>query len=661
MPLYTYSPLDVGAGQIRLLALLPGEFHAPVLVAIETTYLTSQIIPPYNALSYSWGAVDDTVSIQVGEFGDDTLAIPRNLGIALPYLRHIERPRVLWIDAICIDQRNPEERGHQVERMADIFRMATQVIAWLGTGSDSSASAMRNLRMMGSHVEVDWKTLQMTPARKLECNVLFADLTVVLPYDETQLRAIWQLLNRSWFERLWVQQEIRLANGRAILKCGNKTIFWTHFRHAIFCLRTKMKAWEQPDFIKRLQSVYRMCELLHDQSIGELLRSTCHYKCSDPRDRIYGLLSLMASNGTKLEIQPDYRKTTRQVYSDLVLRVAQQLKHLEILRYCEMHDKVGTISMPSWVPDWTVEGQSDTIDWGNASGGVSCEVKRVDESILRVTGVYSAVIRYVQGMSEDIFSDEGLRWQILRWIDFIIKGGYNDTRGGRLSNSFSSTFCRSEFREIRSIKDYPSVQEAKSTFQSLFKHYLSNSWKEDFWLEPLPKHEHDKYLQRVRAAFKGRSCFRTGAGRIGLGPKAAKEGDLICIVLGCSVPLVLRPTSSGHLQIVGSAYVDYLMDGSAVLGLLPPHWQRFQRIIPGVGFSTAFQNTNDATGAYVSEDPRLGRVPSGWRRKNHDKDHLYSLFVHRETGEDSEEVGDPRLTLDAIQARGVELEIFDLV
>jgi hypothetical protein len=66
-------------------------------------------------------------------------------------------------------------------------------------------------------------------------------------------------------------------------------------------------------------------------------------------------------------------------------------------------------------------------------------------------------------------------------------------------------------------------------------------------------------------------------------------------------------------------------------------------------------------GAFYSEDPRLRPVAPGWRRKNHDKDHLYTLFVNKETGEDSEEAEDLRLTPDSIRARGVKVETIELV
>ena len=65
----------------------------------------------------------------------------RNLAEALQYLRYENRPCVLWIDAICVDQNNIPERGHQVVRMAAIYPQASRVVVWLGPERDDSALA----------------------------------------------------------------------------------------------------------------------------------------------------------------------------------------------------------------------------------------------------------------------------------------------------------------------------------------------------------------------------------------------------------------------------------------------------------------------------------------------------------------------------------------
>lgn len=61
-----------------------------------------------------------------------TLAVTPNLEEALRYLQYDNVPRALGVDAICIDQKNPEERSKQVARKGEIYSKAIRVVAWLG-------------------------------------------------------------------------------------------------------------------------------------------------------------------------------------------------------------------------------------------------------------------------------------------------------------------------------------------------------------------------------------------------------------------------------------------------------------------------------------------------------------------------------------------------
>jgi hypothetical protein len=151
---YIYSPLDAEAQEIRLLTLLPGTFSSEIRLTIDITPFTESHIPDFEAVSYTWGSTENPVDISIGESGRNTLAVTRNLGEALPYLRYEDRPRVLWIDAICVDQKNLKERGHQVKRMADIFSRAKRVLVWLGPESDSSPLALHVFQEIAAHIEI---------------------------------------------------------------------------------------------------------------------------------------------------------------------------------------------------------------------------------------------------------------------------------------------------------------------------------------------------------------------------------------------------------------------------------------------------------------------------------------------------------------------------
>jgi hypothetical protein len=160
MTSFLYSPLVKEAHEIRLLTLLPGAFSDPVFVVLHSTILSSDPtipIPPFEARSYTWGSPDDPVRISVrnassSEFGH--LAVTQNLAEALPYLRHEREPRILWIDAICINQQDVIERSWQVGKMSDIYSLAQYVVVWLGPEQDNSSLAFDSLASFGSKVVV---------------------------------------------------------------------------------------------------------------------------------------------------------------------------------------------------------------------------------------------------------------------------------------------------------------------------------------------------------------------------------------------------------------------------------------------------------------------------------------------------------------------------
>lgn len=151
---YRYSQLDEGANEIRLLTLLPGKFRSFILVAIHEVRLTREEIPTYEALYYAWVSRAKQSDVRVG-CHQDRLAVTQNLASALRHLRHLEGSRILWVDAICIDQQNLKERSNQVQRMGDVYTLANRVVVWLGPKRDDSGYAMDLMTSLGSRVYVD--------------------------------------------------------------------------------------------------------------------------------------------------------------------------------------------------------------------------------------------------------------------------------------------------------------------------------------------------------------------------------------------------------------------------------------------------------------------------------------------------------------------------
>jgi hypothetical protein len=139
---YCYSPLP-GPGSIRLLRLMAHTdenariecrlFDYPLQELEERACL-------YEALSYVWGGSDKPHSISIGGY---YLPITANLYAALLHLRDRLIERIIWVDAICIDQDNQTERAQQVQSMAKIYCKANRVIVWLGEAAADSDQALK--------------------------------------------------------------------------------------------------------------------------------------------------------------------------------------------------------------------------------------------------------------------------------------------------------------------------------------------------------------------------------------------------------------------------------------------------------------------------------------------------------------------------------------
>src|SRR2546421_7941835 len=130
---YKYNPIDLEGRALRLRRLFKGNFEDGIQCELFDAWLhQAKGGIPYEALSYTWGSTKKIVKIWINEC---TMSVTENLYVALQHIRLEKSDRILWVDAICIDQDNTQERGHQVQQMRDIYREAEQVVIWLGRGT----------------------------------------------------------------------------------------------------------------------------------------------------------------------------------------------------------------------------------------------------------------------------------------------------------------------------------------------------------------------------------------------------------------------------------------------------------------------------------------------------------------------------------------------
>jgi hypothetical protein len=174
---YSYSSLSPEPYTIRLLRILPSN-EASKNVRCElfeyTLRISDTAVHPYEALSYVWGSKENAKAVEID---NRTISVANNLYTALLRFRDPKIPRIIWADAICINQKDQREKESQIQLMAAVYAKASRVIVWLGQAEDGGDRALETIRRVGESSTSD---------------------------PELPQREILLLLQRPWFQRIWV-------------------------------------------------------------------------------------------------------------------------------------------------------------------------------------------------------------------------------------------------------------------------------------------------------------------------------------------------------------------------------------------------------------------------------------------------------------------------
>ncbi|KAG9190597.1 hypothetical protein G6011_08685 [Alternaria panax] len=640
---YVYQSLS--NDQIRLVTLLPAaDRDCEVICDVNIVRLTKEDIPKYEALSYTWGPARSPAKLRISSENEHSIDITKNLAEALPYIRDPVLPRTLWIDSIAINQKDLKERGQQVQRMADIYRSAERVIIWLGTDDTSSKTVMSTCEFLGTKVEVnDFGSLRCLSDRLDDAH--WGDIQAQLPYDIMTWKAIAAFLQRRWFQRLWIWQEIRLAKSNAIIMCGTDTMRWIRLRTLLDCIVYKRSVSpyavdSDEKFFAPLQNGYNLAR--NDRmELCELLATMRHARCVDQRDRVYGILGLSSVHGLQIDIRPDYNKPVVDVYMELMMYSAKESKRLDMLSLCGSEQTMD--NWPSWVPRLMDSKKRNDIH-SFASGYSTCEVELLKDRALRVTG-----IRLGQITKKDYFhaSLRNAVWGIRAWTHRVgMASRYVD--GKSMAEAFCHAICGGVLADyyMPPSRSSPSLASSSTVFSNILRRYEDEIVMDQATIF---------FSGHVFRKCEGRAFFKTSRGHIGIGPANMREGDEICVLLGCDVPMIIRPDSNGRYRIIGESYVSGISSNEAILGRLPRRYREVLRYDPESG-STYWVYLNTETKRIQVGDPRLGAaLPSGWGRITDAQGQFWEDFFH-ESAPGILTALDPRLTKPELLKRGVPLE-----
>jgi hypothetical protein len=673
---YQYLPLNEDEKTIRLVTLDAGSFSDRIRVSLHTAVLSDESIPVYEALSYTWGSQKDPIDILVGP-EENYLAVTRNLAKALPYLRYTDKPRILWIDAICVNQQDLKERSLQVQRMADVYSMADRVVVWIGTPSWKSDLALKAFKETAYHVSVEWATGgQLKPAARDDVNPDFANKDIEVPFVAPTLIAMIGVLSRPWFDRLWIWQEIQLANDKAIIVCGYEDITWKDFRKAVTCISTKAEGSSdsselQYDLCNVARKVLRLCFSHLDADFIEMILNTRNSKCANPRDKVYALMGVMGKSVDKFPMQPpDYEKPVTEVYQETVVQHIKHFQRLSILKLCQ-GDIDSWNDLPSWVPDLRIPlTYTEKPRSQNADARTFAVVEFDEVSSMKLKGVSCQEISSVRVL-DDFKAQQKSVLKIIRNLAPLAGLSGNFDPNGREFQEYCKTLFWGCFSENIIPQDRFRLTEehARRNLSLILTHPKLDPIRLQDYSESI-----EVFLELAGGSMPDQSFFTTTDRSFGFAPKKAKQGDLIYVLLGCEFPVVLRRNPEGTFRLIGGCYTNKFMNGEAILGPVPSGirtvWKYFPRLSPLGEHQPVFSENSiqqgpvdghaqNETELIHTEDPRLGDLPQGWRTVGHDNEYAYNLYENEETGEVTRQ--HPNLRPESLIARGVDIQDIVLV
>ncbi|KAI9690137.1 MAG: hypothetical protein M1822_009098 [Bathelium mastoideum] len=408
--LYADTPLDPERTHletsIRLLALDPAQdLSTPLRGTLSATRLS--VKTRYEALSYCWGPPIEGQVLKNGSIMINglNLELAGNLDYGLRRLRFPKTTRTLWVDAICIAQLNNAEKSAQVRRMADIYRMASRVIVWLGEdsehrdgefllGLDAAYSEWRPWTSAG------WSPGMQPPPNRAELAKLAkerrqtqADTRRLILNITPELRgkcfAIFK--DRLYFRRRWVMQEMCQAR-QLIVYCGESRASWRAVLRGLELGQGRNSDSIARFFhlVERLTAAVRgraqITSYTTSVSWFQILSECSQLDCGDERDRIYGLMSFF--QGCNFGHKVDYSTPWPKTFRDFTQYCIQHGLEYPMRSYADIWGVILGIAgfqaplrsakntrdepLPSWIPDWRKKTEAVAI---NAESSVAAITK----------------------------------------------------------------------------------------------------------------------------------------------------------------------------------------------------------------------------------------------------------------------------------------------
>lgn len=581
---FQYTSLKADGIVIRLLTIYPANSQDNISIQCSLFHVSLNDHPDYHALSYAWsdGVSNDIVPQEITVDGGKLTVTP-NLAAALKARRERGLGHVpIWIDAICINQDDINEKSHQILKMRQIYAQAQVVTVWLGIERDDSKAAFDMIRRINQQGENSGEWIKDS---------------LLTRNNSTEWRALYHVLRRSWWRRIWIIQEMVAAKD-AMIYCGSDEL---HPFDISGCLDVliKQQRIQRPLLLKQeglvleygtfsLAGTYFHREPWENDSLLRTLYKTGPASGSDPRDKIYAILNL-ANDSSEIVPHPDYNISIADTYKQVTINIIESSNSLQILSLAgrPVYERILS-GLPTWVPDFSHRATSTINSAISSLTPVSADAKtnatvsiNAQKRTLKVRGF---IVDIVDGLAQVIKSSSGLHQTKSKSVAYdgqqaisaicqsLIAGSLPPIRKPTtemlqdVSDLFIQQCC------LYSSKETRHGSETFTEWYQFNRNLIVSGKTIEQWAQEENAHRKNSTSYSATAEFFDyrdsqhwnlRRLITTVSGNVGLGGNACKNGDLICIIFGCSTPIVLRGKENSF-ELVGEAYVHGIMHGEAL-------------------------------------------------------------------------------------------------
>ncbi|WAO91061.1 HET domain-containing protein [Fusarium falciforme] len=591
---YIYTPLsDPDTIRVLEIGLLHPDSHQ-LSGRLTTESLHDQ--PDYVALSYVWGAPSPTDLLI--DIDDHPFQVRESLFQAIRALVSDTKIRI-WIDQICINQNDNTEKEQQVQLMSKIYSQARMVVGWLGDEADESDLAIVSfsyITRISREAMVEDPKLSPPPHELSSKNHAELISDIINPVGGKLGRACAALVQRPWFRRLWIVQEMALAK-ELELRCGTSSISGDEFFTAIASLFSAITDSASTAIGAIYGSALKLGQLREQtftgpcESFPHLLQKICAWECEKPQDRLNGLFGVaFCRDPAAAWFKPSYSMSGPELFAMFAAEHILVTGGLEILHFKGCDDTLVQVKqeadglrflpvttpvndLASWVPNWQVRTRPLpllTNVQDNIEANFSATASEPDYSLNRISQTLS--VRAVEvdkvKMRGPQYLPFGGHWAglvdgcFLEWLELV-----KHYIGSKEAESMFPLTVTMD-RKVAVPGRFPNRFDPNTILDHLERHaqeMVPGEYPEKnkgYWKETIDAVTEFRYLAEELCRY--RVLFVTESGRLGLGSSQVEEGDSIYLIHGLKTPFVVSYRSQGHL-LRGECYVHGLMDGKV-------HW-----------------------------------------------------------------------------------------